>query len=66
MGAGTLPPATVSIGVATYPEHGAAPEALLRLADQALYRAKHLGRNTIASAHDLESVVNAPAAAAHP
>jgi diguanylate cyclase (GGDEF)-like protein len=64
--AGTLPPATVSIGVATYPEHGATPETLLRLADQALYRAKHLGRNTIASANDLESVVNAPASAAHP
>lgn len=36
--AGMLPPSTVSIGVATYPEHGDTPEALLRVADQALYR----------------------------
>lgn len=47
------PPATVSIGVSTYPEHGGTPEALLRMADQALYRAKQLGRNKIASANDL-------------
>jgi len=51
--AGTLPPATVSIGVASYPEHGGTPEVLLRMADQALYRAKQLGRNTVASANDL-------------
>lgn len=51
--AGTLPPATVSIGVASYPEHGTEPEVLLRLADEALYRAKHLGRNRVASAADL-------------
>lgn len=51
--AGTLPPATVSIGVATYPEHGATPEALLRLADQALYRAKQLGRNVVVSSGEL-------------
>lgn len=50
---GTLPPATVSIGVATYPENGAASEVLMRMADQALYRAKQLGRNTVASASDL-------------
>lgn len=51
--AGTLPPATVSIGVATYPEHGGTPEGLLRMADQALYRAKQLSRNAVASAGDL-------------
>ena len=51
--AGTLPPATVSIGVASYPEHGDTPEALLRMADQALYRAKQLGRNVAVSANDL-------------
>jgi len=50
---GTLPPASVSIGVATYPEHGDSPEALLRMADQALYRAKQLGRNRVASAGDV-------------
>jgi diguanylate cyclase (GGDEF)-like protein len=59
--AGTLPPATVSIGVASYPEHGATPEALLRMADQALYRAKQLGRNVVASANDLARTANAQA-----
>ncbi|MES2403606.1 MAG: diguanylate cyclase [Pseudomonadota bacterium] len=63
--AGTLPPATVSIGVASYPEHGATPEALLRMADQALYRAKQLGRNVVASAGDLArtNAQSAPAGA---
>ena len=34
-----------SIGVATYPEHADAGHALLRIADQAMYRAKKLGGN---------------------
>jgi len=51
--ASTLPPATVSIGVSSYPDHGSTPEVLLRMADQALYRAKQLGRNKVASANDL-------------
>jgi PleD family two-component response regulator len=45
--AGTLPPAMVSIGVATYPEHGKTPDAPLRMADQALYQAKQLGCNVV-------------------
>jgi diguanylate cyclase (GGDEF)-like protein len=36
---------TVSIGVAAYPEDAADPEALVRLADDALYRAKRAGKN---------------------
>jgi diguanylate cyclase (GGDEF)-like protein/PAS domain S-box-containing protein len=36
---------TASMGVALYPEHGRTPEHLLRAADQAMYRAKRLGRN---------------------
>jgi diguanylate cyclase (GGDEF)-like protein len=36
---------TVSIGVAGFPQHGAMPEALLRTADSALYRAKKEGRD---------------------
>jgi diguanylate cyclase (GGDEF)-like protein len=61
--AGTLPAATVSIGVATYPEHGDTPEALLRMADQALYRAKQLGRNVVGSANDLARTQPAQAGA---
>ncbi|MGE5575622.1 MAG: diguanylate cyclase [Syntrophothermus sp.] len=38
---------TVSVGLAAYPEHTADPGQLLELADQALYRAKKLGRNQI-------------------
>jgi diguanylate cyclase (GGDEF)-like protein len=37
----------LSIGVAAYPSHGDEPEALLRSADQALYRAKREGRDRV-------------------
>jgi diguanylate cyclase (GGDEF)-like protein len=36
----------VSIGIALFPQHGLAIDALLRHADRALYEAKHSGRNT--------------------
>lgn len=36
---------TLSCGVATYPDHTCEPQKLLRLADEALYQAKHSGRN---------------------
>ena len=39
--------ATLSIGVASYPEHGSSPEALIRCADLALYQAKSEGRNRV-------------------
>jgi diguanylate cyclase (GGDEF)-like protein len=38
---------TVSIGIASYPEHGVSPERLERLADAALYLAKRSGRNRV-------------------
>ena len=42
-----LPAVTVSIGVATFPQHGRDSEDLLQRADQALYRAKREGRNRV-------------------
>lgn len=42
-----LPEVTVSIGVANFPAQGQTPEALLRHADKALYRAKREGRNRV-------------------
>jgi diguanylate cyclase (GGDEF)-like protein len=41
---------TVSGGVAQFPVHGASLSTLLRAADQALYSAKHAGRNCVVCA----------------
>jgi len=41
---------TVSLGVATFPEHGTTAEAIIRAADQVLYAAKRKGRNRVVSA----------------
>lgn len=41
---------TISVGLATYPTHGLDREALLRQADDALYRAKHGGKNRVRAA----------------
>ena len=49
--------ATISIGLATFPEHASDPEELVRRADAALYEAKRVGRDRVTSA-------GAPAAAA--
>ena len=38
---------TVSIGVSSYPDHGATVEELVHAADQALYRAKREGRDRV-------------------
>jgi diguanylate cyclase (GGDEF)-like protein len=46
----TARPITVSAGVATFPEHGATAEALIRAADEALYRAKAAGRDRVVAA----------------
>lgn len=42
-----LRPATLSMGVAAFPEHGDARESLLAAADEALYAAKNGGRNRV-------------------
>jgi diguanylate cyclase (GGDEF)-like protein len=38
---------TVSIGIATFPLHAGSGEELLQAADQAMYAAKHAGRNRV-------------------
>ncbi|GLY95518.1 hypothetical protein Acsp02_27730 [Actinoplanes sp. NBRC 103695] len=49
-------PISVSIGVAVYPEHGAGAQQVLDAADDALYAAKHAGRDT----YRLAEVVSQP------
>lgn len=41
---------TVSIGVASFPEHGSSGTDVIQAADRALYRAKELGRDRVVSA----------------
>jgi diguanylate cyclase (GGDEF)-like protein len=38
---------SVSIGIASYPQHGDTPDQLLKRADRALYTAKNQGRNRV-------------------
>ncbi|MCP4995238.1 MAG: GGDEF domain-containing protein [Gammaproteobacteria bacterium] len=38
---------TVSIGIATFPDHAQTPEELIKSADTAMYRAKNRGRNRV-------------------
>jgi diguanylate cyclase (GGDEF)-like protein len=45
-----LPAPTASFGVAVYPTNGTRPVDLLKAADEALYRAKHEGRDRVCSA----------------
>lgn len=48
-----IEPITVSIGIATYPNHAATLKTLIESADAALYHAKHNGRNRTISVDDL-------------
>ncbi len=43
----TLPPVTVSIGIALFPDHGGDANAVLHAADLALYEAKNAGRDRV-------------------
>jgi two-component system cell cycle response regulator len=45
---------TISIGVATCPDHGTSRDVLLDVADKAMYRSKSLGRNRVCSAEELK------------
>lgn len=38
---------TLSIGIASFPEHGLGIESVIRAADAALYRAKNEGRDAV-------------------
>ncbi len=55
-----LPTATLSLGAATFPQHGSSWQAVLRVADEALYVAKQRGRNRVASPDAIAPVPGAP------
>ena len=61
--AGTTIHATLSIGVALYPEEGSSVDELTRCADLALYRAKEQGRNRVVLFRAANAIQNLPAAA---
>src|SRR2546427_13253375 len=46
-----LDPVTLSIGLATFPQHGSTGEQLLRIADQCLYQSKAAGRDRVTTPH---------------
>jgi diguanylate cyclase (GGDEF)-like protein len=47
-----MKPATLSLGVAVYPDHGDTRLQLIQSADTALYRAKHAGRDRVMAAEN--------------
>jgi len=53
---------TVSLGIATFPEHGLTSDELLRVADRCLYQSKKSGRDVVTvAAHSAGAGVPAPA-----
>ena len=55
---------TISIGLASFPQHGVSPKELMAAADAALYEAKRAGRDrvAVASAKAVEEVEKKDAA----
>ena len=51
-----LDPVTLSIGLATFPQHGSTAEQLLRIADQCLYQSKAAGRDRVTTPHASDDV----------
>ncbi|MBO9477456.1 diguanylate cyclase [Shimia sp. R11_0] len=49
-GSGELPPVTISIGVASFSDHGPLLQDIINAADRALYQAKKDGRNCVRAA----------------
>lgn len=58
-----LPRITISVGVATYSGSGATPTEVLKVADNALYAAKRLGRNRVELSESCKSSVESETAA---
>jgi diguanylate cyclase (GGDEF)-like protein len=52
---------TLSIGLATFPQHGSTAEQLLRIADQCLYQSKAAGRDRVTTPHASEDVTESEA-----
>lgn len=48
---------TVSIGIASFPDHGSTPDELVKAADDALYQAKRAGKNRIVIAGAKEDLL---------
>lgn len=63
---GTLPRITISIGVAAFPNAGDNPQAVLKVADEALYQAKADGRNRVHLSSGGSTDTRGPAAMATP
>lgn len=49
-------PLTLSVGIATFPDHAGALPALISRSDQATYIAKHIGRNRVTVWGDLSGI----------
>lgn len=50
------PRPTISVGLATYPDDGETKQAIIRRTDDALYRAKSIGRNRVGLAREEKMV----------